>query len=79
MEFENNKNRTATFTSAFNKLAWKLPFDEKQFFIEAEKAGYAEARIFRAGGSILEEAARQNDRITAQLNEDGSLKRYRFG
>ena len=78
MKFNHNQGRTPEFSHVFNQIAWKV-FDDTEFFVAAEKAGYVEARVLRPGSSALIENRHSEDRINAQIDENGRLRRYIFG
>ena len=78
MKFPHNDGKTGVFAAAFNDIA-RRAFDMDAFFKTAEANGWAEARIQSPGDTIVLQTSRQHDRITAQLNEDGNLRRYLKG
>lgn len=78
MKFPHNEGKNGVFAAEFNDIARK-PFDMDAFFKAADANGWAEARVQSPGDSIIIQTSRQHDRITAQLEEDGRVRRYLKG
>jgi hypothetical protein len=80
MEFKNRrtKKKNGQFTDSFNELAGRV-LDESAFYAMAEKAGWHEARIFKPGMSLAFEQRHIPTRISALVDSNGVLEKFRFG
>ena len=76
--FAQNAGKTPSLTGALVDMRDRR-FNDETFFAEAEKAGYAEARIFFPGQTLIFEKAHEQDRITAFVDANGHLQKLRFG
>lgn len=69
----------ATFAAEFNELARAGKFNLSRFLQVAQEHGWTEVRVQNPGESLVYANDRHDDRITAQLDEAGNVKRYLQG
>ncbi len=77
MKFEKNQHREkGVLTDAFNGMVGKF-YNEQHFHTEAEKAGFAEARVHMQGAPL--DFDRGGRRVNALLDEKGHIQAVVLG
>jgi len=71
--------KKAIFAAEFNELARPGNFNLSRFLQVAQEHGWTEVRVHNPGETLVYAKHRHDDRITAQLDEAGNVKRYLQG